>query len=59
MGAINIIYIIILKIERNIFILINMFLSLFCLFGSGLMCCLSCCLIQEQVIDNTIEDEFK
>jgi hypothetical protein len=36
-----------------------MFLSLFCLFGSGLMCCLSCCLIQEQVIDNTIEDEFK
>jgi hypothetical protein len=57
MGAINIIYIIILKIERNI--LINMFLSFFCLFSSGLMCCLSCCLIQEQVIDNTIEDEFK
>ena len=36
-----------------------MFLSLFCLFGSALMCCLSCCLINEQVIDNTIEDEFK
>lgn len=34
-----------------------MTLSLFCLFGSGLICFLTCCLVKEQIIDNDFIDD--